>query len=77
MSATPSWEGLLRTPHPCNDDAFLARAVSMFIGLGLGEGEDAVNVCTPEHAALFALDNLSPGIADAVLDRTRFHYGGV
>jgi MEDS: MEthanogen/methylotroph, DcmR Sensory domain len=62
MTATPSpsWEGLLRTPHPCdhlvqlyNDDAFLARAVSLFTGLGLSDGEGAVIIATPEHAELF------------------------
>ena len=60
MSVAPSWEGLLRTPHPCdhlvqlyNDDAFLTRAVSLFIGLGLAEGEGAVVIATPEHVELF------------------------
>jgi hypothetical protein len=60
MSVSPSWEGLLRTPHPCdhlvqiyNDDAFLSRAVSLFIGLGLADGDGAVIIATPEHIELF------------------------
>jgi hypothetical protein len=31
----------------------------------------------PAQAALFALNGLSSNIADAVLERTRYHYGGV
>jgi hypothetical protein len=60
MTATTSWEGLLRTPHPCdhlaqlyNDDVFVARAVSLFIGLGLADGEGAVIIATPPHVELF------------------------
>jgi DcmR-like sensory protein len=77
MSATASWEGLLRTPNPCdhlvqlyNDDVFLARAVSMFIGLGLADGEGAVIICTPEHAELFKKSLRTAGLdVNALIER--------
>lgn len=59
-TATATWEGLLRTPHPCDhlvqlytDDAFLARAVAHFVGVGLAQGEAAVIIAIPAHVALF------------------------
>jgi hypothetical protein len=61
MSATATWQELLKTPHPCDhfvqlytDDRFLARAVSHFIGTGLAVGEAAVIIAIPAHLALFA-----------------------
>jgi hypothetical protein len=74
MTATPSWEGLLRTPHPCdhlvqlyNDDVFLTRAVSLFLGLGLSDGEGAVIIATPEHAGLFDKSLRSAGLDVAAM----------
>ena len=77
MSATASWEGLLRTPHPCdhlvqlyNDEAFLARAVSLFVGMGLADGEGAVIVATPEHVDLFKKTLRGAGLAvDVLIER--------
>lgn len=107
MSVAPSWEGLLRTPHPCDhlvqlytDDAFLTRAVAVFVGLGtatptavcctrfraadprslrtlIAARASAPTVMPPAQAALLALGSLSPRIADAVLERARYYYGGV
>ncbi len=77
MSATASWEGLLRTPHPCdhlvqlyNDEAFLARAVSLFVGIGLADGEGAVIIATPEHVTLFRKSLRGAGLdVDALIER--------
>jgi hypothetical protein len=77
MSVSTSWEGFLRAPHPCDhvvqlytDDAFLARAVSLFIGRGLADGEGAVIIATPEHVELFkkALRDARPDVG-ALVDR--------
>ncbi len=69
MTVASSWEGLLRTPHPCDhlvqlytDEAFLVRAVSLFTGLGLADGEGAVVIATPEHADLFTKSLRSAGL---------------
>jgi hypothetical protein len=58
--ATPAWESLLRTPHPCdhlvqlyNDEGFLGRAVTYFITPGLLDGEAAAIIAIPEHVVLF------------------------
>lgn len=74
MSAVPSWEGLLRTPHPCDhlvqlytDEIFLSRAVSLFIGLGLADGEAAVIIATPEHVELFKKSLRAAGLDVATL----------
>lgn len=80
MSAPPSWEGLLRTPHPCDhlvqlytDDAFLSRAVSLFIGLGLADGEAAVIIATPEHVELFKKSLRAAGLdVAALVEREQF-----
>jgi hypothetical protein len=77
MSATASWEGLLRTPHPCdhlvqlyNDEAFLARAVLLFVGMGLADGEGAVIIATPEHVNLFKKSLRGAGLdVDALIER--------
>jgi hypothetical protein len=60
MTVSSSWEGLLRTPHPCdhlvqlyNHEAFLARAVALFTGVGLADGEGAVVIATAGHVDLF------------------------
>jgi hypothetical protein len=37
----------------------------------------ATTVMPAAQAALLALDGLSSGIADALLERTRYHYGAV
>ena len=77
MSAATSWEGLVSTPHPCdhlvqlyNDDAFLTRSVSLFIGLGLAGGEGAVIIATPEHRELFKKSLTGAGIeVGALIER--------
>ena len=60
MTPAPSWESLLRTPHPRDhvvqlytDDQFLGRAVAHFLGGGLRDGEAAVIIGTPPHVHLF------------------------
>ncbi len=57
---TSSWKPLLRRPEPRDhliqlytDEAFLAAAVTHFLGSGLAEGEAAVIIATPEHVELF------------------------
>jgi len=59
-SPPPSWESLLRTPHPRDhvvqlytDDDFLGRAVTHFLGGGLRDGEGAVIIATGAHVDLF------------------------
>ena len=77
MSVMSSWEGLLRTPHPCDhlvqlytDDAFLTRCVSLFVGIGLADGEGAVIIATPEHVALFDKSLRAAGLdVDALVER--------
>ena len=71
-SRAPSWEELLRVPDPrdhvvqlYSDEAFLARAVSQFIGPGLEAGEAAVVVATPEHAELIVRRLESDGVVIA------------
>jgi len=56
--ATQPWQSLYRAPAPCDhviqlytDEAFLTRAISEFIGSGLAQGEGAVVIARPEHAA--------------------------
>ena len=56
MSSVSSWESVLRAPRPCdhvvqlyNDEAFLLRAVTHFLGTGLAQGEGGVLVATPSH----------------------------
>jgi len=55
-ATTQSWQSLYRSPAPCDhviqlytDDAFLIRAVSQFIGVGLEQHEGGVIVATPPH----------------------------
>lgn len=68
---TPAVNTTGESEQTFSDEAFLARAVSLFVGIGLADGEGAVIIATPDHA----LNGLSSGIADAVLERTRYHYG--
>jgi hypothetical protein len=56
MTPPPSWESLLRTPHPRDHvvqlythDDFLGRAVAHFLGGGLRDGEGFVVIATPAH----------------------------
>jgi len=60
MTPPPSWESLLRTPHPRDhvvqlytDDHVLGRAVAHFLGGGLRDGDAAVIIATPAHVRLF------------------------
>src|SRR5262245_65852906 len=60
MTPPPSWESLLRTPHPRDhvvqlytDDHVLDRAVAHFLGGGLRDGDAAVIIATPAHVRLF------------------------
>ena len=56
MESTQPWHELFRTPAPCDhviqlytDEAFLTRAISQFIGVGLDQGEGSVVIATPAH----------------------------
>jgi len=58
LATTQPWQSLYRAPAPCDhviqlytDEAFLTRAIGEFIGTGLVQGEGAVIIATPEHAA--------------------------
>jgi hypothetical protein len=60
MTGARNWEQLLDAPNPCDhfvqlytDDAFLARAVTRFVGAGLTQGEAGVIISTEAHRQLF------------------------
>jgi MEDS: MEthanogen/methylotroph, DcmR Sensory domain len=68
MTSMESWHPLLRSPHPCDhvvqlytDEGFLVRALGLYVGAGLVNGEGAVVVGTPEHVAALT-ERLGPGI---------------
>jgi hypothetical protein len=70
MTSLPSWESLLRTPHPRDhvvqlytDDAFLARAVAHFLGGGLRDGEAAIVMATPAHVGVITERLVSAGVS--------------
>jgi hypothetical protein len=87
MASNTNWPELLREPGRCDhivqlyqDVEFLTEAVADYIGTGLGRGEAALVIATPEHRARFSTQPGKPGqmkMLDAEETLARFMTSGM